>query len=147
MNNIDLMNYWIDSSNNDYEAMNVLFSSKKYTWSLFVGQLVIEKLLKALYAKKNKSTPHAPKSHDLSFLASKMSLTLTEEQEILLNTITRFNIDGRYDDYKNSFYNLCNEEYTENSINSINEIRDWLIELLNEDSSKEPNESEEKDNE
>ena len=76
-----------------------------------------------------------------------MSLTLTEEQETLLNTITRFNIDGRYDDYKNSFYNLCNEEYTKDSINSINEIRDWLIELLNEDSSKEPNESEEKDNE
>ena len=49
MNNIDLMNYWIESSNNDYEAMNVLFSGGKYTWSLFVGHLVIEKLLKVTF--------------------------------------------------------------------------------------------------
>lgn len=131
MNNIDLMNYWIESSNNDYEAMNVLFSGGKYTWSLFVGHLVIEKLLKALYAKLNKNAPYAPKSHDLSFLASKIQLELTEEQEILLNTITRFNIDGRYDDYKNNFYNLCNEEYTVNSITKINTIRNWLIGILN----------------
>ena len=34
MNNLDLMNYWINSSNNDYDTMNVLFSGKKYTWSL-----------------------------------------------------------------------------------------------------------------
>ena len=115
MNNIDLMNYWIDSSNNDYDAMNVLFSNKKYTWSLFVGHLVIEKLLKGLYAKKNKSTPHAPKSHDLSFIASKIPLSLTDEQEALFDTITRFNLDGRYGD-------------------KINNIRDWLFELLNDES-------------
>ena len=104
LNNIDIMNYWIDSANNDYETINVLFAGRKYTWSLFVGHLVIEKLIKALHAKMNKSTPHAHKSHDLSYLASKIPLELTDEQKILLNTITRFNLDGRYDDYKNNFY-------------------------------------------
>lgn len=131
MNNIDLMNYWIEGSNNDYDAMNVLFSGEKYTWSLFVGHLVIEKLLKALYAKLNKNAPHAPKSHDLLYLADKMKLKLTEEQETLLNTITRFNIDGRYDDYKNNFYNLCSKDYTTNNIAKINHIRDWLLEIIN----------------
>lgn len=28
MNNLDLMNYWIDSSNNDYDTIYVLFSGK-----------------------------------------------------------------------------------------------------------------------
>lgn len=28
MNNLDLMNYWINSSNNDYDTMNVLFLVK-----------------------------------------------------------------------------------------------------------------------
>ena len=140
MNNIDLMNYWINSANNDYETINILFAGKKYTWSLFVGHLVIEKLLKALYAKSNKSTPHAPKSHDLSYLASKIPLELTNEQETLLNTISRFNLDGRYDDYKNNFYNLCTEDYTKKSIDKINTIRDWLIMLLNNESEDEKNE-------
>jgi len=133
MNHIELMNYWLESANNDYETMNILFSGGKYTWCLFVGHLVIEKLLKALYAKKNKSAPYAPKSHDLVFLSSKMQLELTEEQEELLNTITRFNIDGRYDDYKNNFYNLCNKEYTENSIAKINAVKNWLTNLINEE--------------
>ena len=29
MNNIDLMNYWIESSNEDYNVMNVLYSNNK----------------------------------------------------------------------------------------------------------------------
>lgn len=29
MNNIELMNYWIESSNEDYNVMNVLYNSKK----------------------------------------------------------------------------------------------------------------------
>ena len=134
MNNIELMKYWMDSSNNDYDTMKLLFTGGKYTWSLFIGHLVIEKLLKALYAKLNKSAPYAPKSHDLVFLASKIQLALTEEQEQILNTITRFNIDGRYDDYKNNFYNLCNKEYTENNIKKIESIRNWLIKILNDES-------------
>ena len=140
MNNIDLMNYWIDSANNDYETINILFAGKKYTWSLFVGHLVVEKLLKALYAKMNKTTPYAPKSHDLSYLASKIPLELTDEQETLLNTITRFNLDGRYDDYKNNFYNLCTEEYTKESIDKINNVREWLITLLNDKNEEEESE-------
>lgn len=89
-------------------------------------------MLKALYSKTNKNAPYAPKSHDLSYLASKIPLELTNEQKILLSTITRFNIDGRYDDYKNNFYNLCTEEYTKESIDKINVARNWLINLLNE---------------
>lgn len=137
MNNIDLMNFWIESSNNDFDTMNVLFTGGKYTWSLFVGHLVIEKLLKGYYAKINKGAPHALKSHDLVYLASKMELDLTDEQEELLNTITRFNIDGRYDDYKNQFYNLCTKEYTSSSIVKINKVRNWLLDLLNDNVSKE----------
>ena len=53
MDNIDLMEYWIKSSENDYEVMKIMFQNKKNTWTLFLGHLVIEKLLKGLYAKNN----------------------------------------------------------------------------------------------
>lgn len=78
--------------------------------------------------------PYAPKSHDLTFLASRIPLELTEEQEELLSIITRFNIDGRYDDYKNNFYNLCTEEYTKNSIEKIKSLRVWLMDILKNES-------------
>ena len=41
--------YWMESSENDYDAMKNLYKSKNYNWCLFIGHLVIEKLLKALY--------------------------------------------------------------------------------------------------
>lgn len=130
MNNIDLMNYWIESSDEDYNVMNVLYQSKKNSYCLFFGHLVIEKLLKALYAKENKSAPHAPRSHDLLHLAGKINLKLTERQEDLLDTITGFNMSARYDDYKKEFYRKCTDEYTQEQIRNIQEVRLWLKNLL-----------------
>ena len=133
MNNIDLMNYWIESSDEDYDTMMYMKAGKKNTWCLFMGHLVIEKLLKALYAKNNKNAPYAPKSHDLLHLAEKTDLELTDRQEDLLDTITRFNMNARYDDYKKEFYLKCTDEYTEQQLKNIEEVRIWLKNLLTTD--------------
>ena len=130
MNNIELMNYWIESADEDYNVMNVLYNSKKNSYSPFFGQMVIEKLLKALYAKNNKGTPYAPKTHDLLYLAEKLNLELTEEQEMTLNEITTFNLSTRYDDYKRAFYNKCTDKYTKEQINKVKEIKLWLENIL-----------------
>lgn len=130
MNNIDLMNYWIESSDEDYNVMKVLYKNKKNNYCLFFGHLVIEKLLKALYAKNNKNAPHAPRSHDLLYLAEKMELKLTEKQEDLFDIITSFNMNARYDDYKKEFYLKCTDEYTEQQLKNIEEVRTWLKNLL-----------------
>lgn len=129
MNNIDIMNYWIESSDEDYNVMLDLKEKNRNTYCLFFGQMVIEKLLKALYAKNNKGAPYAPKTHDLLYLAEKLNIELTEEQEVTLNEITTFNSSTRYDDYKRAFYDKCTDEYTEEQIKKIEEIKVW-IELM-----------------
>ena len=130
MNNIDLMNYWIKSSDNDYGVMLDLKERKRNTYCLFFGQLLIEKLLKAYYAKINKNAPYAPKTHELAYLANKVNLKLTEEQEDMLETISDFNMEARYGDYKYTFELKCTDEYTEYWIENIKELREWLKELL-----------------
>ena len=130
MNNIDLMNYWIESADEDFNVMLDLKEKNRNTYCLFFGQMVIEKLLKALYSKNNKGTPYAPKTHDLLYLAEKLGLELTEEQEVILNEITTLNLSTRYDDYKRAFYNKCTDEYTEEQINKIKEIKAWLEIML-----------------
>ena len=52
----ELIKYWIDASEVDFVAMNNLFNSKDYVWALFLGHLVIEKLIKALAAKNKIKT-------------------------------------------------------------------------------------------
>ena len=66
MTNIDLMDYWIESSDRDYESMKKNYETKQYTWALFIGHLTLEKLLKAIYAKLNEDSPYPPKIHNLN---------------------------------------------------------------------------------
>ena len=133
MDSINLIKYWVDSSDEDYDAMQVMYKNKKNTWTLFLGHLVIEKLLKGLYAKNNEESPYTIKSHNLLALAEKCNLELTDEQVEKLQIITQFNTSARYDDYKESFNQKCTDEYTEIQIKNIEEVRTWLRGLLIEE--------------
>ena len=55
------INHWINSSDRDYKTMIHLFESKDYQWALFIGHLVIERLLKAKIVKD--TSHHAPFIH------------------------------------------------------------------------------------
>ena len=129
--NIDVnkvVRHWIDTSEEDYQTMLSLFDSNSYGWSLFLGHISIEKLLKAYYVSKNKK--HAPFSHNLYRLAELSGLELTEEYADWLDKITFFNLHARYDDYKREFYSLCTVDFTKDWIEKINIIRSWIIQML-----------------
>ena len=62
-----------------------------------------------------------------------MNLVLTEDQEEKLDTITRFNINARYEDYKREFYNKCTEEYTATQMAVVEKMIKWIKDLLKEE--------------
>jgi|SRR5690554_607273 len=123
-----LINYWSESSDDDYETMIVMFESKRFQWALFVGHLLIEKLLKALYVKNNNDYP--PFIHNLLRLAEKCNLVLADEQKLFFATVTAFNINARYDDYKMSFQKKCTPEYTALWVENIKNNRQWIKALI-----------------
>lgn len=123
-----IVQFWIDSSDEDYITMLTLYENKRYSWSLFLGHLMIEKLLKALYVKENNEFP--PLIHNLLRLAEKSALELTEDQQLFLATVTAFNINTRYDDYKMSFQKTCTAEFTSQWIEKIKDQRLWIKTLL-----------------
>ncbi len=123
-----ISNYWIESADKDFKTMNDLYETKNFSWSLFVGHLVIEKLLKALYVKNLQKHPLF--IHDLLRLAKKTEIDLTEQQEEWLDEITTFNLNTRYDNYKQEFRERCTLEYTTYWIKNIEIIRSWLIQQL-----------------
>ena len=104
------MDFWIDSSDKDLVTMNHLYTSQDYSWSLFIGHLVIEKLLKAYYIKM--VGEHPLFTHDLLRLAEKCRLETSKEHADWLEVITRFNLKARYEDYKSDFRNICTPEFT-----------------------------------
>ena len=127
-NKYKLINYWVDSSDDDFETMIVMFENKRYSWSLFVGHLMIEKLLKALFVKLNGKFP--PFLHNLLRLAEECNLELNEENRLFFVTVTAFNINARYDDYKMSFQRTCTPDFSADWIELLKNKRLWIKGLL-----------------
>ncbi len=117
--------YWLKSAAHDFDVAETLFRNEKYDWCLFIGHLVIEKVIKAFYVRERGETP--PKIHNLLRLAEKTSLSFSDEQKQLLGEINRFNIEVRYSDYKEDFYKLCTREFTEEYFTKIKELYKWLL--------------------
>ena len=53
-----LVNHWIEVAEEDFVTMLALFDAKRFSWALFVGHLVIEKLLKAYFVNVNEDFRH-----------------------------------------------------------------------------------------
>lgn len=124
-NRTKLVDYWLRMAKEDLKAVDHLFEKGDYTWALFIGHLVLEKVLKGYYMKVvGKQTPY---SHSLRYLAQQASLELNEEQKELLRTVTRFNIEARYPSEKSDFYKLCTKDYTEGYLKRIKEFYQWML--------------------
>ena len=123
-----IFRHWIESSEKDFETLVHLFESKDYNWALFIGHIVIEKLLKASVVKQTRD--HSPFTHDLTKLAKLTDLDFSEEQLDWLDTITTFNLNARYDSYKQAFYIKCTSEFTEKWYGIILKLRLWIKDKL-----------------
>ncbi len=63
-------------------------------------------------------------------ICEKAGVELDITQQINFDSISRFNINARYDDYKQSFYALCTESFTSEWIEKIKNSRLWIKEML-----------------
>ncbi len=126
----EIINYWVDSSEVDFQAMETLFNNGHYVWALFIGHLVLEKLLKACYVKNIGC--NSPQIHHLLRLAEGAGLELSESQAKFLLEVTSFNIAARYPDIKNRFFKKASKEFTLKNITEIKETRKWLLRNLKE---------------
>lgn len=130
MSKNELVEYWLSSAELDEAAFYHLMESKDNHWALFMGHIVIEKLLKALITQNNEEGVAVPRSHDLLLLAQKALLSFDERTEDLLDLISTFNLNARYPDYKQAFYKKCTNEYTEERAVEMKEVIAWLKSLI-----------------
>jgi len=119
------IDYWLKSAEHDLTAAESLFKSEKYDWCLFIGHLVLEKTLKALFVNANENKV-PPWIHNLVKLAELSSLELTEEQKLFLDEVNDFNLETRYPDHKLEFYKRCTQKYTADYFKRIKEFYKWL---------------------
>ncbi|MBI2415978.1 MAG: HEPN domain-containing protein [Candidatus Kerfeldbacteria bacterium] len=124
MNVTALMHYCQVQSAKKWNTATALLRSKRYADCLFFCHLTLEFALKEKVVKVTQKP--FPMTHDLSDLAIKAHLMLTTEQKEQLAIINTFNIAGRYDDYKLSFYKKAKSVFTKKYFDITNHFLVWL---------------------
>jgi len=122
-----VIHFWIAGSDDDFDTMMAMYQAKRYGWTLFMGHLMMEKLLKAYFVKINRV--HPPHTHNLVRLAEMSNIIMDENTRTFLTTVTAFNINARYDDYKRTFQSTCTKEFTDVWLIQLKERRTWIRQL------------------
>ena len=123
-----VVEYWSKTAEGDYETMLYLFKGKRYLYSLFLGHIILEKILKALVTQETKK--QAEYTHDLARLRKAAKIDLSQDQVNLLYEVNEFNIRSRYPDVKLRFHKRCDKEYTENYLKKIKKLYKELCLML-----------------
>lgn len=92
------VDYWFNSAFDDLESAKVLIANKRFLQGLFFCHLVIEKAIKAIVVKQTSEI--APRSHNLLYLSELAGLAFSEEEEIFLGILMKYQLQGRYPDYQ-----------------------------------------------
>jgi HEPN domain-containing protein len=129
MNKSEYINFWVDSADADLETAFIIYENKRYNWSLFIGHLVLEKILKAHFIKNNDGNV-PPKIHNLIRLAELAKLKLEEDLLEFFRNVSNFQLESRYPEYKNEFFKIATEEFTNQNLLKIKEIYLWLKSLI-----------------
>lgn len=116
--------FWTTEAEEALEVAHHLVAKADYSYALFFGHLAVEKMLKALYVAKR--ARHAPPLHNLLRLARAVELDMDAAKAEQLTTVTAFNLEARYPDFKRSFRQVCTPEYTAQQMAMIEELMQWL---------------------
>jgi len=76
---------WFKQAEYDIETANIMLSGGRYIYAVFMAHLAIEKTLKGIWAFKLKED--APKTHNLVYLYSKLSLELPEDIQKIIDKL------------------------------------------------------------
>jgi HEPN domain-containing protein len=129
MNVNQVASYWQASAEEDWPVVRHLVDSGAYHYALFFGHLYLEKLLKALAVTA--TGEHAPRTHNLLYLAELAGLSLSEERREALLRITAYSVETRYPHDLAGTRHRYTREHTEKELGTIEEIGEWLKSLLN----------------
>ncbi len=119
-----LIYFWASEADEALKVAGHLVEKRDFSYALFFGHLALEKMLKALCVKELRD--HAPPIHNLVRLAKIAGIELDEQAESDLVTVTAFNIESRYPDFKGSFRRKCTQEFTTTQMDLIKRYFKWL---------------------
>ena len=125
----DHIDYWKKTAEDSWETADYLLKGKKFPEALFFYCPAIEKWLKAHWVKDNVDN-YPPRIHDLYSLYAETNLQLEAEQLDFMGTVARWNLEGRYPDYRFTLKKIATEDFMSRRIEELKTLKKCLLEKL-----------------
>ena len=124
----DAAEKWAAQSLYDIETAKAMLDTGRYLYVLFCCQQAVEKMLKALIAKRTRELP--PRLHNLMRLAEVASLTIPEDTAHLFRRLTDFYIASRYpEELEAATWNVDSSQVQQTYV-ATEEVLRWLSAVL-----------------
>ncbi|MCZ6875578.1 MAG: HEPN domain-containing protein [bacterium] len=124
----DAAERWATQSRYDLETAKAMLDAGRYLYVLFCCQQAVEKMLKALIAKRTKALP--PRLHNLMRLADVASLTVPENTAHLFRRLSDFYIASRYPAELDETAWTVNLSQVRQTYVDTEETFKWLLSIL-----------------
>lgn len=125
----DYIKYWTESSSEDWDRVTWLVEKSDYVFALFCLHLSLEKLAKALWVKENQAN-FPPRIHELKYILTDTSLVLDADQARFIDDIQKYQLEGRYPDYKQYIKKYTNKAYLLEMLEKAKSLRACLQDKL-----------------
>ena len=126
LSKIDHINYWLSTSEEDWDRAMFMYEKKDYVFCLFCVHLCIEKLSKALWVKENPNNNHPPRIPDVKHILADTSFMPDAAPRFFIDNLQRYQLEGRYPDYKKLIYSYTPLVYTDELLNHAKNLRKCL---------------------
>ena len=120
------INNWISQSDYDLQTALAMLKSGRFLYVAFMCQQSVEKLLKAVYIKKNNDTP--PYIHNLNRLIILCNLKgiLPEHLDDFIIELNTYYIESRYSDDIQELIKVIDKTKAETIYLNTQELIKWL---------------------
>ena len=133
----DKYQFWLTHAQNDKDTAEVMLSSGRWYYTIFMCQQAIEKLVKGLYILY--VDDNVPRLHDINAIFDRYSHKLPEQISDdwagLFDSLSNFYLRSRYPDYTSALTSLATSDFAHSVHEKSMEAFQWLLTMKSQDES------------
>lgn len=115
---------WLTQAAYDLDTARYMFKGGRYSYTVFMCHLCIEKAFKGMYQKTVGEVP--PKTHSLIYLIEEMHLDMPESMRTFLVTLNQVSVVTRYPDDLARMQHEYTELVVQKILQTTEEIFLWI---------------------
>ncbi|MDP2990267.1 MAG: HEPN domain-containing protein, partial [Kiritimatiellota bacterium] len=115
---------WSEQAEYDLATAGDMLKAGRLYYVLFCCQQAVEKMLKAIYARKLEDVP--PRTHQLVRMAEETKLELSEEHKDFLRELSAYYIQSRYPDEMEDMADGVSVDLAKQVLGRTEELIRWL---------------------